>query len=92
MIDLNNYNYSDEAAKLLPETVARRYRAIVLEAALAALVNVQSGPVVTRLSACNINYTAGTASRGGIITLQITVTDSGENITLLHQVHVDNVP
>jgi len=31
LIDLNNYNYSDEAAKLLPETVARRYRAIVLE-------------------------------------------------------------
>ncbi|MFV2031309.1 MAG: GspE/PulE family protein, partial [Gammaproteobacteria bacterium] len=31
LIDLNNYNYSDEVAKLLPETVARRYRAIVLE-------------------------------------------------------------
>jgi len=31
LIDLNNYNYSDAAAKLLPETVARRYRAIVLE-------------------------------------------------------------
>jgi MSHA biogenesis protein MshO len=53
---------------------------------------VQSGLVVTKLSACSINYTAGTASRGGIITLEITVTDSGENITLLHQVHVDNVP
>jgi MSHA biogenesis protein MshE len=31
LIDLSNYNYSDEAAKLLPETLARRYRAIVLE-------------------------------------------------------------
>jgi MSHA biogenesis protein MshE len=31
LIDLHNYNYSDEVAKLLPETVARRYRAIVLE-------------------------------------------------------------
>ncbi len=31
LIDLNNYDYSDDAAKLLPETVARRYRAIVLE-------------------------------------------------------------
>ena len=31
LIDLNNYNYSDETAKLLPETVARRYRAIVLD-------------------------------------------------------------
>ena len=50
------------------------------------------GLVVTKLSACNINYLAGTASRGGIVTLEITVSDSGESITLLHQVHVDNVP
>ena len=31
LIDLNNTNYSDDVAKLLPETLARRYRAIVLE-------------------------------------------------------------
>ena len=31
LIDIHNYNYSDEAAKLLPESVARRYRALVLE-------------------------------------------------------------
>jgi MSHA biogenesis protein MshO len=52
------------------------------------------GLVVTKLSVCNINYVVGTASpsRGGIVTLEITVTESGESITLLHQVHVDNVP
>jgi MSHA biogenesis protein MshE len=31
LIDLNNYNYKDDIAKLLPETMARRYRAIVLD-------------------------------------------------------------
>ena len=31
LIDFNNYHYSDELAKLLPEVIARRYRAIVLE-------------------------------------------------------------
>ncbi|MCP4386863.1 MAG: Flp pilus assembly complex ATPase component, partial [Gammaproteobacteria bacterium] len=31
LIDINNYNYSNEVAKLLPESVARRYRALVLE-------------------------------------------------------------
>jgi len=31
LIDINNYNYSNEAAKLLPESIARRYRALVLE-------------------------------------------------------------
>ncbi|MCZ6668077.1 MAG: type II secretion system protein [Gammaproteobacteria bacterium] len=50
------------------------------------------GPVVTQLAGCSINYTAGTAQRGGIITLEISLSDSGESITLLHQVHVDNVP
>ncbi len=31
LIDINNFNYSDETAKLLPESIARRYRALVLE-------------------------------------------------------------
>ncbi len=31
LIDINNYNYSDEVAKLLPESIARRYRALVIE-------------------------------------------------------------
>jgi MSHA biogenesis protein MshE len=31
LIDLNNYNYNDDVAKLLPEIIARRYRAMVLD-------------------------------------------------------------
>jgi len=31
LIDFNSYHYSDDVAKLLPEVIARRYRAIVLE-------------------------------------------------------------
>jgi MSHA biogenesis protein MshE len=31
LIDLNNYHYNDDIAKLLPETIARRYRAMVLD-------------------------------------------------------------
>ena len=31
LIDINNYNYNNEVAKLLPESIARRYRALVLE-------------------------------------------------------------
>ena len=31
LIDFNDYHYSDDVAKLLPEVIARRYRAIVLE-------------------------------------------------------------
>ncbi len=51
-----------------------------------------NGPVVTQLSACNISYDPGTAQRAGLVTLEITIDDSGESISLLHQVHVINVP
>ena len=50
------------------------------------------GPVVTRVIACSFNYTAGTEQRGGLITLEISLSASGETVTRLHQVHVDNVP
>ncbi|MFT4650026.1 MAG: MSHA biogenesis protein MshE [Polaribacter sp.] len=30
LVDLNNYHYNDDIARLLPETIARRYRAMVL--------------------------------------------------------------
>jgi len=53
----------------------------------------KSGDVVTQISACGIAYEAGTAQRGGIITINMTLNDpTGEAITLLHQIHVQNVP
>jgi MSHA biogenesis protein MshO len=61
--------------------------------ALSDLPGVRQGDVVTQLTACSINYDVGTAQRGGIVTLNITLSDDiGESVTLLHQVHVVNVP
>lgn len=52
-----------------------------------------SGLVVTQLAACNISYDEGSAQRGGIVTIKISLDDvTGETISLLHQVHVVNVP
>ena len=51
-----------------------------------------SGVVISQLSGCSMTYSPGTSQRGGILTVEITVTDSGESISLLHQVHVVNVP
>ncbi len=51
-----------------------------------------SDTLVSQVIGCNANYTPGTAQRGGILSLDITLGDSGENINLLHQVHVVNVP
>lgn len=52
----------------------------------------ESGRVVSQLSSCSFNYDAGSAQRGGMVTLEIVLDDAGEQISLLHQVHVVNVP
>lgn len=51
-----------------------------------------SGVVISQLSGCNMTYSPGTSQRGGILTVEITITDSGESINLLHQIHVMNLP
>lgn len=45
-----------------------------------------------KLTDSSFRYAAGTAERGGLVTLQLTLESEGEKITLLHQVHVDNSP
>lgn len=45
-----------------------------------------------RLAACAFQYTPGTAERAGLVSLQFTVQTQGESVSLLSQVHVDNVP
>lgn len=48
----------------------------------------------TPVTACSFSYSAGSPQRAGLITLAITLTDnaSGEQVSLLYQVHVDNFP
>ena len=48
--------------------------------------------MANRVSACRMDYAAGTAQRAGLVSLELTLSDSGESVSLLHQVHVDNVP
>ncbi len=45
-----------------------------------------------RVAACAFTYNAGTATRGGLLSLSLTLVDGDEQITLLHQVHVFNAP
>lgn len=58
----------------------------------AAFTSGQSGVVVGGVTDCTIDYNAGTAQRGGLITLDLEITDQGERVRLLHQIHVDNLP
>lgn len=52
----------------------------------------QSTVITNRVSDCNIAYAPGTAQRSGLVSLAMAVAESGEAVSLLHQVHVDNVP
>ena len=59
----------------------------------AAPLNAGNNALLTRpVTVCVFKYTPGTNTRAGIVTLDITVrdNDSGEQVRLLHQVHVDN--
>jgi len=50
--------------------------------------------LVDDVSACNFSYNPGTATRAGLVTLSITLTEPtlGEKVSLLQQVHVPNQP
>jgi len=47
----------------------------------------------TKTIACKFNYDPGNATRSGLVTIEMTLTDdAGESAKLIHQVHVDNMP
>lgn len=48
--------------------------------------------VVNHVTGCTFTYQEGTSQRAGLVTLQLTIADQGEQVTLLHQVHVGNAP
>jgi MSHA biogenesis protein MshO len=48
--------------------------------------------MATQLASCVFTYTPGTAERAGLVSLQLAVSAQGESVSLLSQVHVDNVP
>ena len=48
--------------------------------------------VANKVANCDLQYSPGTAQRAGLVSLALRVSDAGESVSLLHQVHVNNVP
>jgi MSHA biogenesis protein MshO len=48
--------------------------------------------VAGQIVGCGISYAPGTSERAGLVTFELGVGADGETISLLAQVHVDNVP
>jgi MSHA biogenesis protein MshO len=44
------------------------------------------------VESCAFTYQPGTSQRAGLVTLRLQIGESGETVTLLHQVHVENAP
>jgi MSHA biogenesis protein MshO len=60
--------------------------------ALSPLSGATAGLLARNLSGCSFSYEAGTLTRAGLLTLELSLADGGETVRLLHQVHVDNPP
>jgi MSHA biogenesis protein MshO len=48
--------------------------------------------ISNQLAGCAVLYAPGSSERAGLVSLQLGIAAAGETISLLHQVHVDNVP
>jgi MSHA biogenesis protein MshO len=51
-----------------------------------------SALMADHLSNCAFNYAPGTAERAGLVSIAVAVAEQGETVSLLKQIHVDNVP
>jgi len=59
----------------------------------AAPLNGATSALVTNfVSACDFTYDPGTPTRAALLTIDLTVSDGGEQVRLFQQVHVNNTP
>lgn len=48
--------------------------------------------VSANVAGCRFSYDPGASQRAGLVTLEISLSEAGETVTLLHQIHVVNTP
>jgi MSHA biogenesis protein MshO len=69
-----------------------RHAGYAINASQSAPTGGTTSVMAEHVSSCTFTYSPGTPQRSGLVTLRLTLTDAGETITLLHQVHVENAP
>jgi MSHA biogenesis protein MshO len=70
-----------------------RYAGFTIAAPTAAVpANGSSAVLASGVTACSFNYVPGVTHRAGLVTMRLTLSNGDEDVTLLHQVHVQNVP
>ncbi len=67
--------------------------AVDSHAELIGLANpAENALLIDQVSACDFNYNPGTPTRNGLVSLEITVQEQSESITLMQQAHLANMP
>jgi MSHA biogenesis protein MshO len=61
-------------------------------AELDLLTPVSSALMTQLVTSCTFQYQAGSSARAGLVTVELTLSEAGESVTLLHQIHVINAP
>ncbi len=51
-----------------------------------------SALVVDQVERCAFSYTPGTPERAGLVTIALAISEQGERVSLLQQIHVENAP
>jgi MSHA biogenesis protein MshO len=51
-----------------------------------------SAVLAQNVTTCVFTYDPGITERSGLVSMQLTITQGGEKVTLYHQVHVSNAP
>jgi len=71
---------------IAPDQTARNSHTELLAAGANATL------IANRIGSCDMGYAPGTSQRSGLVSIGLAVTDKDETVSLLQQVHVDNVP
>jgi MSHA biogenesis protein MshO len=73
-------------------TQMRRYSAYAIAATQPVPPVVAGALIADKLSACSFLYAAGPSQRDALVTVSLALTDGGETVSLLYQVHLNNAP
>ncbi len=58
----------------------------------APLSSASASLIAESVSACQFRFSPGTAQRSALLTMELVVTENGESIRLIEQMHVENIP
>lgn len=74
-------------------TITHPHTAVDQHGELVALSNpAEHVLVANNIASCQFSYLAGTPSRNGLLTIRLAVVEAGEQLTLLEQIHIANMP